>query len=277
MGKHSAIEWTDHTFNPWWGCVKVSPACSNCYAETWAKRVGQNLWGSEAPRRFFSDQHWKSPIAWNRECEKDGIRRRVFCASMADVFEKRSDLDASRERLWELISKTPLLDWLLLSKRPEEILSHVPWGSDWPANVWIGATIESQEWAHRAESLVQIPAKIRFLSCEPLVGPLDLSPWLDRIHWVIVGGESGARARPLNPEWIHSLLKQAEAAKTVFHFKQWGEWSPSENSVMKRVGKKNAGRQFMGKTWDGFPTVSKKAEAAQEFLSARSHDRKPAP
>jgi len=134
MGKHSAIEWTDHTFNPWWGCTKVSTACANCYAETWAKRVGQSIWSSDSPRRFFSDQHWKAPILWNRECEKDGIRRRVFCASMADVFEARHDLNPWRDRLWKLIADTPMLDWLLLTKRPEEISMRVPWKSDWDDN-----------------------------------------------------------------------------------------------------------------------------------------------
>ena len=253
MGKHSAIEWTDHTFNPWWGCEKVSPACLHCYAETWAKRVGQSVWGAKSARRFFSDQHWRSPILWNRECEKDGIRRRVFCASMADVFESRSDLDPWRERLWDLIAQTPSLDWLLLTKRPDEIASDVPWSSEWPSNIWIGTTIESQEWTPRIEHLVKLPARVRFLSCEPLLGPLDLSAWLSEIDWVIVGGESGPRARPLQHAWAADILRQTQKAGTVFHFKQWGEWMPSAGSEMKKVGKKKAGREFEGRTWDDPP------------------------
>ena len=253
MGKHSAIEWTDHTFNPWWGCEKVSPACLHCYAETWAKRVGQSVWGAKSTRRFFSEQHWRSPILWNRECEKDGIRRRVFCASMADVFEARSDLDPWRERLWDLIAQTPSLDWLLLTKRPDEIASDVPWSSEWPSNIWIGTTIESQEWTPRIEHLVKLPARVRFLSCEPLLGPLDLSAWLSEIDWVIVGGESGPRARPLQHAWAADILRQTEEAGTVFHFKQWGEWAPSAGSKMKKVGKKKAGREFEGRTWDDPP------------------------
>src|SRR5437762_1796608 len=103
MGKDSGIEWTHHTFNPWWGCVKVSDACTYCYAETWARRVGQSLWGLDAPRRFFGDNHWREPVRWNAEAQRSGDRRRVFCSSMADVFENRSDLDEHRVRLWKLI------------------------------------------------------------------------------------------------------------------------------------------------------------------------------
>src|SRR5258706_11693920 len=100
MGQNSRIEWTHHTFNPWWGCARVSAACKNCYADTWARRLGLDLWKPGAERRFFSDEHWRQPIRWNEEAVKKGIRRRVFCASMADVFEARSDLDALRDRLW---------------------------------------------------------------------------------------------------------------------------------------------------------------------------------
>ena len=126
MGKDSRIEWTHHTFNPWWGCVKVSPAYKHCYAEGWAKRVGLDVWGARAPRRFFSDAHWREPLKWNRGAETAGERRRVFCASMADVFEARDDLNPWRERLWQLIEATPFLDWLLLTKRPEHVGNCVP-------------------------------------------------------------------------------------------------------------------------------------------------------
>jgi len=132
MAKNSSIEWTHHTFNPWWGCTKVSPACDHCYAETWAKRVGQAVWGKESPRRFFSDKHWTEPIRWNADAVADGERRRVFCASMADVFESRAELNPWRIRLWELIEATPMLDWLLLTKRPQNIGKMVPWEKKWP-------------------------------------------------------------------------------------------------------------------------------------------------
>jgi len=126
MAKDSAIEWTHHTFNPWWGCTKVSPGCKYCYAETWAKRVGQDIWGSRAPRRDLSEAYWRQPLAWNAEALSTGTRARVFCASMADVFEDRRDLDGKRERLWALIEATPKLDWLLLTKRPEAIGAALP-------------------------------------------------------------------------------------------------------------------------------------------------------
>src|SRR5687767_4291955 len=114
MGQNTRIEWTHHTFNPWWGCVRVSPACKNCYADSWANRLGLELWGAKAPRRFFSDSHWAEPIRWNREAQRLGVRRRVFCASMGDVFEDRRDLDSARAKLWKLIDETSSLDWLLL-------------------------------------------------------------------------------------------------------------------------------------------------------------------
>src|SRR4051812_42185869 len=127
MAKNSHIEWTHHTFNPWWGCTKVSPACNNCYAELWAKRMGHKIWGGTAPRRFFTDAHWKGPLVWNEEAQAKGERERVFCASMADVFERRAELNPYRERLWALIAETPWLDWLLLTKRPQNIGGMVPW------------------------------------------------------------------------------------------------------------------------------------------------------
>src|SRR5205807_955498 len=132
MAKNSTIEWTHHTFNPWWGCKKVSPACDNCYAELWAKRMGQNLWGAKAPRRFFGEAHWREPLRWNEEARVAGNRERVFCASMADIFERRAVLNDERMRLWRLIEQTPNLDWLLLTKRPQQILNMTPWRHEWP-------------------------------------------------------------------------------------------------------------------------------------------------
>jgi len=273
MAKNSHIEWTNHTFNPWWGCHKVSSACDNCYAEAWAKRVGQTLWGLEAPRRFFGDSHWREPIKWDQEAKASGKRARVFCASMADVFEHRTDLQQSRTRLWTLIEQTPNLDWLLLTKRPQHILSLTPWGDDWPANVWIGTSTENQKIAElRLPHLLSVPAAVRFLSCEPLLGPLDLRSWFNRrsynpIDWVIVGGESGAHSRPMHPDWAVGLLHQCLRAQVPFHFKQWGHWVPYENGVgrnvvtvgdnnlvqMKAVGKKIAGRTLEGTTWNDLP------------------------
>ena len=272
MGKNSKIEWTHHTFNPWWGCTRVSAACVHCYAETWSKRLGKKLWGPKAPRRFLSDAYWMEPIKWNREAKQQGYRARVFCASMADVFEARSDLNASRERLWKLIEETPQLDWLLLTKRPERILKTVPWLANWPKNVWIGTTVEDQESAEqRLPHLATVPAVVRFISAEPLLSNLKISKWLgSSINWVITGGESGPHARPSSPSWFRSLRKQCKQADVPFHFKQWGDWAPDQEAnlaatgktaqeaqdgtLMFRLGKKTAGRLLDGKTWDGLPT-----------------------
>jgi protein gp37 len=271
MGKNSKIEWTHHTFNPWWGCTRVSQACKHCYAESWAKRVGKKVWGPKAPRRFFGDAHWAEPIKWNKEAAKDGFRARVFCASMADVFEYRSELNPWRERLWRLIDDTPHLDWLLLTKRPQRISQSVPWSQHWPKNVWIGTTVEDQKSAEeRLPYLAEIPATVRFISAEPLLSELKISRWLQTsIDWVITGGESGPRARPSSPSWFRSLMIQCMQADVAFHFKQWGDWAPGQGinlatyrkaaqqaqdgTLMLRLGKKAAGRLLDGETWDGLP------------------------
>jgi len=269
MAENSKIEWTHHTFNPWWGCVKLSPACKHCYAEAWAKRVGEKVWGLKAERRFFGDDHWNSPIKWDREAAGASERRRVFCASMADVFEDRRDLDGARNRLWKLITRTPNLDWLLLTKRPHAIGKLVPWKDQWPDNVWLGTTAEDQKWADtRVPELIKHPAKVRFLSCEPLLGALNLEPWLaHKINWVIAGGESGGKSRPTNPAWVRSLRDQCEQRSVPFHFKQWGNWAPlnevRENARVKqfasgerlvRMAKRSAGRSLDGRVWDGAPS-----------------------
>ena len=275
MGKNSHIEWTHHTFNPWWGCQKVSPACDHCYAELWAKRMSHNLWGTNSPRRFFSDSHWREPLKWNEEARLSGHHNRVFCASMADVFEHRTDLHSQRLRLWELIDNTPCLDWLLLTKRPQNIARIAPWGTNWPANVWLGTSVENQALAEkRLPFLLKNPARVRFLSCEPLLGPLDLRPWLRKdgfypIDWIIAGGESGGASRPMHPDWVKSLLYQCQDFEIPFHFKQWGQWAPAQHQgsvgarvielanerpvEMIRSSKKLAGRILEGTTWDGVP------------------------
>jgi protein gp37 len=282
MAKDSKIEWTHHTFNPWWGCVKVSPGCKFCYAETWAKRVGQKVWGINAPRRPLSDGYWKQPLAWNSEAEKAGTRARVFCASMADVFEDRRELDIHRDRLWKLIQATPMLDWLLLTKRPEKVARLAPYGNDWPANVWLGTTAENQRWLEkRMAALSVIPAKVLFLSCEPLLGPLDFSSWSTAVNrrkprmvdWIIAGGESGHHARPMNPEWLSGIRDQCVEMGVRFHFKQWGNWRPATPSqvngykskvlfiasgdkiVVANMGKKVAGRKLDGREWNEMPAA----------------------
>lgn len=261
MGENSGISWTDHTFNAWWGCVKVSEACKNCYAETWAKRMGFDLWGPASERRFFGDKHWTEPLKWDRRAAAEGVTKRVFCQSMSDLFERHPDsdtnalMDAARARVFALAEQTKNLLWLFLTKRTENVLEMVPehWRKDWfPRNVMIGATVENQLSVRRVADLLELPASRRFLSCEPLFEALDLEypedlnpqvfccdaidcgcrglpvnpPLMFGIEWVIAGGESGVMARPSHPRWFDSLMRQAKEWNALFHFKQWGEWGP---------------------------------------------------
>lgn len=341
MAENTKIEWATHTFNPWRGCTKVSAGCANCYADTQAKRNPGTLgvWGPNGTRVVASEAMWREPLKWNEAAAKAGERHRVFCASMADVFEdwagkvftskgvpfwwcggslsntaipagqekgwgftRWATMDDIRERLFHLIKDTPCLDWLLLTKRPENVLkmTHDAWchpvpghvsqnegdGRRWkyPPNVWLGTSVEDQKAAdERIPHLLKVPAAVRFLSCEPLLGPVDLgleqyeSPgWFahrhELIHWVIVGGESGHGARPMHPDWVRFLRNQCQAAGVAFHFKQWGEYGDGyagmprceahqfrqvgmngREPIVYRIGKKTAGRVLDGRTWDELP------------------------
>jgi three-Cys-motif partner protein len=207
---------------------------------------------------MFGNEHWNQPLRWQREAARDRTRRRVFCASMADIFEDHEELAKPRALLWPIIGQTPNLDWLLLTKRPENILSMTPWpAGQWPTNVWIGTTAENQHfYMQRARTLHEIPARVLFLSCEPLLGPIQLDPSL-RVDWVIVGGESGPRARPMQPAWARALRDQCSQMRVPFFFKQWGEWAPertlSSKEAIIRLGKVSAGRRLDGELWDHFP------------------------
>ncbi|GHH52974.1 phage Gp37/Gp68 family protein [[Pseudomonas] boreopolis] len=332
MAETSRIEWTDATFNPWIGCTKVSPACDNCYASvaTPTRRFGIE-WGAGKPRRRTAPSNWALPLRWNAKHDEffaeHGRRRRVFCASLADVFDTEVD-PQWRIDLLELIAETPNLDWLLLTKRigcaerlldqALDVMSHgltrwrdVPW-----PNVWIGATIANQAEANRdIPKLLRVPAAVRFLSMEPLLGPVNLTQVMRTEHgdyrgdpenpdvwtycdnvlsgfrahkaggvtdpryavdWVIVGGESGAGARPMHPDWAYSLRDQCAEHGVPFLFKQWGEWKPAPGMIgetgeklysvggvmhtslqggfsVARVGKKAAGRLLDGVEHTDFP------------------------
>lgn len=273
MADSTGISWTDHTHNPWWGCVTVSPACENCYASTFAARFGVR-WGMKEARRPASDSVWAAPIKWDRAAKKAGRKARVFCASMADVFEDRRDLDVHRTRLFDLILATPHLDWQLLTKRPHAIMRLIPsaWRAALPDNVWIGTTVEDQRRAvERIPILLDVPAVVRFVSCEPLLGALDLRAWLgnDRVSWVISGGESGHGSRPMAPEWVRSLREQCDESGVAYWFKQWGEFitreqAPATVELPKRVhhisevdyyrvGKHIAGELLDGVVRQAFP------------------------
>ncbi len=282
MAENSAIVWTDHTFNPWEGCQKISPGCDHCYAETrnarfsapkGEPRVALN-WGQGAPRRRTSVSNWRKPLAWQDGAERfaaqHGRRQRVFCASLADVFDNAVD-PAWRADLFELIRATPGLDWLLLTKRIGNVEAMAQAAGGLPENVWLGATIVNQEEADRdIPKLAAIDVEVRFLSMEPLLGPVELHPWLLyqpcpnsldglpvdpstgqreccsrcdwtaigdvlAIHWVIVGGESGDGARPMHPDWVRRLRDDCAGARVPFLFKQWGEWLMATHLCPKAV------------------------------------------
>ena len=232
--KDSKIEWTDHTFNPWWGCMKVSPGCHHCYAETFAKRVGwTDIWGNAAwnRRRPMSDAYWRQPLKWDQDAIDAETSPRVFCASMADVFEDRRDLDTWREKLWALIEMTPNLHWLLLTKRPENIerLLTPRWsvpvdgGSFVPDNVWMLTTTENQEqFNKRVPHLIETGSQIHGISVEPMLSPISLYFNQGDIDWVICGGESGPGAREMNVEWARDLRDQCRRYKIPFFMKQMG-------------------------------------------------------
>lgn len=275
MSAQTGISWCDSTFNSWIGCTRVSPACDDCYAarSTPSRALGVQ-WGAGMPRRRTGAANWKLPGRWNlrafcecencgwrgeaaaqpgehcNECGRDGTlraaRRRVFCASLADVFDNEVPNEWRRD-LFDLIRATQHLDWLLLTKRIGQAQrlfgdAHLDppdggSGYDWPVNVWLGATVINQEEADRdIPKLLAIPARVRFLSCEPLLGSIDFRkvPGFNRVNldlrgwWVIAGGESGPRARPTHPDWVRALRDQCAAAGVAFHFKQWGEWAPGE-------------------------------------------------
>lgn len=223
MSQTTLIAWTDHTFNIAWGCMKVSPGCKHCYAETLSSsaRIGSfRVWGPSSPRRTFGADHWKHPDRWQRAAMREGRRHRVFTSSMCDLFEDHPTIDEERAKLWPVIARTPALDWQLLTKRADRIASGLPpgWGQGWP-NVWLGVSIENNDYVWRADQLRRIPAVVRFVSYEPALGPLDALD-LAGIHWVIVGGESGPGYRPMDVQWARDMRARCKAAGVAFFFKQ---------------------------------------------------------
>lgn len=264
MAANSKIDWTDHTFNPWWGCTKVSPACENCYAARIATRWGWDLWGKDKPRRIFGDGHWASLLRWERQAASEGRRYRVFCGSMCDVFEDHPSTKSSREKLFGFIQATPHLDWLLLTKRPENFRRMLPSKPLWIApspNVWLGVTVEDQKRAdERIPLLLETPAAVRFVSCEPMLEPLNLSPYLSSIDWgavrtgkkplpgldwVICGCESGARRRLTKRDWVRSLRDQCVAESVPFFLKQLNVANHVEHTP-----------RLDGKRWTRYPETS---------------------
>lgn len=263
MAENSKIEWTTHTFNAWWGCVEVSPACDHCYARTLAQRFGLE-WGKDGRRRFFGDKHWAEPLKWNKKAKELGVRARVFCGSMMDVMERlpkghpdEEDMRDARARLFQLIEYTPNLDWLLLTKRPANFRVLLP--RDWvnngcPPNVWLMTTVEGPEYVSRIHELLRVPTSVYGLSMEPLFGMVDLPQEflnLGKRGWVIAGGESGPHARPGHPDWYRHLRDQAVAAGVPFHFKQWGCLLPIQDGHMNY--KNRSGFVNLDGSWEKQP------------------------
>lgn len=256
MAENSGIEWTHHTFNPWIGCTKVSAACDHCYAEAWDARGLQGLptrWGPHAART--RTKTWGNPVKWSRDAERLGIRYRVFCASLADVFDNhKTILPEWRADLWALIRATPHLDWLMLTKRPQNIAKMLPadWGDGWP-NVWLGTSTENrEEMLRRGDALARVPARVRFWSAEPLVGDLGEIPGRIMPDWIITGGENGAHYRPVNPDWFRGIRDQCQAHRVPFLFKQW------EGRSQREI--KAKGRALDGVVHDGYPDLTPTTE-----------------
>jgi len=234
MAQASSIEWTNATWNPVTGCTKISPGCKHCYAERMARRlramgVRQYRNGFELtmqPDALDLPRRWKKP-------------RLVFVNSMSDLFHERLPLDFIR-RVFETMADCPQHQFQVLTKRPENALSFAG-DLPWPPNVWLGTSIENALYAHRSKTLATIPAAVRFLSVEPLLGPIPRLP-LTKIDWVIVGGESGPGARDMRESWVIQIRDRCAERGVPFFFKQWGG-----------VNKKRTGRTLEGRTWDGMP------------------------
>lgn len=294
MSETTGISWADSTFNPWVGCSKVSPGClgARCYAESWAIRYADGaVWGAAGVRRRTSEALWRKPLGWDRDHERfeaeHGHRRRVFCASLADVFEPRPELDPWRADLFDLIERTPNLDWLLLTKRPDYAKAWLVDGrSATLPTVWMGVSIENSRFTWRADVLREIPAAVRFVSAEPLLGslfedarspsqdaptveerrrvraPLDLTG----IDQVIVGGESGGRSsRPMRVEWAREIRDEVLELgylvgsggphfypRPAFHFKQWG--SHDADGVYRGSAPTSGGHLLDGVAWREIPS-----------------------
>lgn len=293
MGKNTGIEWTDHTLNFWWGCFKVSPGCANCYAETFSKRVGRHIWGpAQTTERWRTKAPWLDCLKWDKQAQADGIRRNAFCQSMSDFFEDQPQVEPWRKEACQILEGFKWLNVQLLTKRIENVLEMVPqsWLRNWPPHIWIGTSVENQEYADlRIPYLLRIPARVRFLSCEPMLGPVDLGFCLNGYdwskfpdngdgvtypyigpNWVIVGGESGHGARVCSPVWVRSLRDQCKAAGIPFFFKQWGQFlhtsqmipgvhyneaehRPTGDHFVKVTDKHYAGNLLDGVKWSEFP------------------------
>jgi protein gp37 len=282
MAEITKIEWVDHTFNPWIGCTRISPACDNCYAAAMSHRRGWARFEARAPRKRTSEAYWKQLRRWNRKAQDAGVRRKVFGPSLADPFDAEVS-DAWRDDYVAEIAACDRLDFILLTKRPQVARKYFD-RRPVPDNLWPGVTAENQKMLElRAPAILSIAARGHVLSAEPLLEPLDLGAVAAgndcsgsrRFTWVIAGGESGPKARPSHPDWFRSLRDQCADAGIPFFLKQWGEWRPASGEssgvsakrvhvwphmwpmpspqVMEKVGKKAAGASLDGRVHRAVP------------------------
>jgi protein gp37 len=238
MATKSHIEWTEMTWNPVTGCSKVSAGCKHCYAETMAKRL--KAMGVDRYRNGFKvtlqPDLVDAPMKWRNP-------RIVFVNSMSDLFHESIPIEYI-QRVFETMVKCPQHTFQILTKRSKR-LREVAEDLHWSPNIWMGVSVEDERVIHRIEDLQAVPSAVRFLSCEPLIGPLE-NLRLEGIHWVIVGGESGAGSRPMKSEWVKSIFRQCKKLKIPFFFKQWGG-----------VRKDLTGRELYGRTFDAMPQIVK--------------------
>jgi protein gp37 len=237
MAEKTGISWTNHTWNPWKGCAKVSPGCTNCYMFREMERFGLN------PKEITRTKTWNKPKKWNKEAETKQEPALVFTASWSDFFIKEAD--EWRADAWKIIKETTWLQWQILTKRIERVPDHLPddWGEGYP-NVWLGVSIESATYNHRADALRKIPARIRFISAEPLLASLKGLELKD-VHWLIAGGESGPDYRPMDIDWVRELRDMCNYNEGVaFYYKQEAGFLPSKNPPL-----------LDGRTWEEFPEI----------------------
>ena len=249
MANGSRIEWTEATWNPVTGCTKVSPGCKNCYAERMSKRL--QAMGVRQYRRAFALATHRDmldlPLRWKKP-------RRVFVNSMSDLFQERLPL-AFIQDVFKVMEQASQHQFQVLTKRPELALQYAD-NLPWPENVWLGTSVETQLYVDRVRTLRRIPAHIRFLSVEPLLGPIPRLP-LRGIHWVIVGGESGPGARHMNERWVLQIRNRCVTQGVPFFFKQWGG-----------VNKKRTGRELEGRTWDELPSIEQTRARRQAYFAS---------
>lgn len=254
--ENSKVAWCHHTHNFWWGCMKKASECKNCYAETIANAYGKKVFGpaGTTPRWLLSEAAWKKPYKWNRDAQKQGKRLRIFCASMSDMFEENPILVESQQRAFKVIEETEWLNWLILTKRPENILKMIPasWNGAMPDHVSIGTSAGTQKTAlENVPELLKVKAIVHFVSCEPQLERVDFTPWLPDLQWMICGGESGVKHRHFDPEWARDLQQQCQCAQVPFFFKQHGgRYHDSGGDLLD------------GREWKEFPVVHDRIPAS---------------